>query len=88
MCVQVLPLLIESLQCSSNEDLIAATLEGVCALVMDTPTSICSYVPSLIPKLLQLAKMGKIMVSLEEEHLIQAACRTWNAPTPPLCSPA
>nr|QZX63208.1 DNA repair/transcription protein MET18/MMS19 [Halisarca dujardinii] len=51
----LLPLLVQSLSCSDSQ-LKVSSLESLLLLIEDTPTSISSYVPTLVPILLDLAK--------------------------------
>lgn len=59
--LQLLPILIQSLD-SSEVELKVSTLEGLTAVTQDAPSVITSHVPTLIPKLLELAKCPDTMV--------------------------
>ena len=58
---QLLPLLLESL--SSDEiGLKVSTLQGLLSLIEDTPQSVIEHVPTLVPRLLTLARDKASMV--------------------------
>ena len=59
--LQLLPILMESLD-RGEAELKVSTLEGLMAVTEDAPTIITSHVPTLIPKLLELAKCPDTMV--------------------------
>jgi len=66
MFTQLLPLLITSLECP-DEGLQLSTLDGIYALIFDAPDIIASYIPTLVPKLLQLAQQAPTMVTLMKD---------------------
>lgn len=59
--MQLLPLLLESLQCS-EAGLRVSTLEGLLSLIHDAPQVISEHVPTLVPRLLELARAPESMV--------------------------
>ena len=58
---QLLPLLLESLACEEG-GLRVSTLEGLLSLIHDVPHIISEHVPSLVPRLLDLARAPDSMV--------------------------
>ena len=59
---QLLPLLLESLQCN-EAGLRVSTLEGLLSLLHDAPQVVSEHVPSLVPRLLELARAPESMVA-------------------------
>ena len=59
--LQLFPILVQSLD-SSEVELKVSTLEGLTVVTQDAPSVITSHVPTLIPKLLELAKCPDTMV--------------------------
>ena len=60
---QLLPLLLESLD-TEDTGLCLSTLEGLHSLVEATPTAVTDHVPTLVPRLLKLAKVPESMVTI------------------------
>ena len=60
---QLLPLLLESLA-AEDAGLKQSTLDGLYSLVQDTPSAVCDHVPTILPRLLSLARAPDSMVSM------------------------